>query len=106
MKKLLNEKIEQLNFSDALNKRIKDINLFIETTTKNNIRNFLQPHEITQDTVLTIVNAVYFNGKWVCSIVILSEKKMHFIQIVLISRHQEILVEYFIRMELNQLRLI
>ena len=63
---MLNDSIEQLNFSDEPAECTNRINEFVEQTTKNHIKNFIQPDHITTETQLVIANAVYFKGQWVC----------------------------------------
>lgn len=65
MRNALNDSIEQLNFANDPDQSREHINHFIEEGTKNHIKNFLRPNEITMDTILAIVNAAYFNGQWV-----------------------------------------
>lgn len=62
---VLNESIEQLNFTDEPDQIREHINHFIEEYTKNHIKKFLQPDQITINTSFSIVNAAYFNGQWV-----------------------------------------
>lgn len=63
---MLNDSIEQLNFSDEPSQCAKHINQFVEQATKGNLKNFIQYHQITAETQLIIVNAVHFRGEWVC----------------------------------------
>lgn len=63
---MLNDSIEQLNFSDEPAQCAKRINQFVEQATKDNIKNFIQSDQITTETQLVIVNAVHFKGQWVC----------------------------------------
>ncbi|XP_031634285.1 serine protease inhibitor 88Ea-like isoform X2 [Contarinia nasturtii] len=63
VKKLLNDRIEQLNFDTDLDQCIKQINQFVEKITKNQIQNLIRD-EIKEHTALAIVNAVYFKGDW------------------------------------------
>lgn len=65
MAAILNENIEQLNFYDEPDQSREHINHFIEEITKNHITNFLQPGQITSNTILAIVNSAYFKGQWV-----------------------------------------
>ncbi|XP_031634251.1 serine protease inhibitor 88Ea-like [Contarinia nasturtii] len=62
-KQLFNDSIEQLNFADDPHQCIEHINQFVENVTKNNIKNFVYD-QITNNTLFTIVNAIYFKGAW------------------------------------------
>ncbi|XP_031638863.1 serine protease inhibitor 88Ea-like isoform X2 [Contarinia nasturtii] len=64
IKTLLKDSIEQLDFADDLEQSIKLINQFITKTTKNNIKDFLQPNSLSKQTMLVMINAVYFKGQW------------------------------------------
>lgn len=65
MKKLLNDSIKQLNFAGDPDQCTEHINHFVEETTRNHIKNLIQPNKITSDTQFIMVNAVYFTGQWV-----------------------------------------
>lgn len=64
MKRLFDDRIEQFNFRDEAGKCAKHINQFIEKTTRNNIKDFLEPSDLS-DAVFVMVNAVYFKAQWV-----------------------------------------
>lgn len=90
MKRVLNDSIEQLNFSDEPAQCAKRINQFVEQSTNDNIKNFIQSDHITTETQLIIVNAVYFKGQWVCEseCVCWLKKNDFFILILLIVRRK------------------
>lgn len=77
MTKLLNADIEPLNFADELDQCIKHINKFVAELTKNHIKDFIK-NEINRGTIFAMVNAVYFNGEWVCELMFKIEKNEFF----------------------------
>ncbi|ELP83871.1 leukocyte elastase inhibitor, putative [Entamoeba invadens IP1] len=42
----------------------QEINTFVQTATKDVIKDFIQPGVISPDTVSVIINAIYFKGEW------------------------------------------
>ena len=42
------------------------INAWVEEATHNRIRELIKPGQITEATLLTLVNAIYFNAPWAC----------------------------------------
>lgn len=65
VKQILNESIEQLDFRNNIDPSAKQINQFIEETTKNQVKGFVTP-DMINGFDFVIVNAVYFKGQWVC----------------------------------------
>lgn len=61
-----NDDIEQHSFADEPDQCFKRINHHIEEITKNHIKDFLQPDDITPQTELIMVIEAYFKGQWVC----------------------------------------
>lgn len=61
--KLPEDTIKELNVSNP-KEAADEINLFVSDTTNNKINNFIDPDNITPDSVLLLVNALYFNKTW------------------------------------------
>lgn len=61
--KLPEDTIKELNISNP-KEAADEINLFVSDTTNNKINNFIDPDNITPDSVLILVNALYFNKTW------------------------------------------
>lgn len=55
--------IEALNFVDAQNSA-KKINELVETKTNKKIREMIKASDLTADTDLVLLNAIYFKGDW------------------------------------------
>lgn len=55
--------IDLLNFKQAA-PAAAAINSWVEKQTNNKIRDLIDKDDLTQDTVLVLVNAIYFKGKW------------------------------------------
>ncbi|EFC39288.1 predicted protein [Naegleria gruberi] len=65
----INELVDQFdsqtqlaNFKGMANIEVKNINAWVASNTKNNIKNLIS--KLDSDTLMVIVNAIYFNGKW------------------------------------------
>ena len=56
--------ITPVDFKGSSQKISKLINLWVEKTTKAKIKNFINSHSIQPDTVLILINAIYFKAKW------------------------------------------
>lgn len=69
MQQTLNDSIEQLDFCGEPDQCRIHINRFVEEVTKNNIKDFIPLGEISPNTQLVIVSAIYFKGRWVCPFV-------------------------------------
>lgn len=55
--------VESVNFGDA-EKSAEIINHFVEEKTNNKIQNFIKPSFISADTLVFLVNAIYFKSNW------------------------------------------
>jgi serpin B len=63
-KKYYSAGLEQVDFiRNSENARIK-INIWVEKQTQQKIKDLIPPGGVTADTRLTLVNAVYFKGRW------------------------------------------
>ncbi|XP_065688242.1 ovalbumin-related protein Y-like [Patagioenas fasciata] len=63
-KKFYRAELEEVNFKTAAEEAKQLINSWVEKETDGKIRNFLEPDSVDLDTVLVLVNAVYFKGIW------------------------------------------
>ncbi|XP_053570627.1 leukocyte elastase inhibitor [Bombina bombina] len=61
---LLNAKAEAVDFQKDPEKARTKINAWVESQTKDKIKELFASGTISGDTVLVLVNAVYFKGKW------------------------------------------
>lgn len=61
-----NSEINTANFSNkkGQEKARKEINSWVEKTTKGKITDFLAPRVLSESTTLVLVNAIYFFSKW------------------------------------------
>ncbi|XP_009883562.1 PREDICTED: ovalbumin-related protein X-like isoform X1 [Charadrius vociferus] len=64
VKKLYRAGLEMVNFKTASNQARQLINSWVENQTNGQIQDFLEPGSVDLDTVLVLVNAVYFKGIW------------------------------------------
>ncbi|KAK2524322.1 ovalbumin-related protein Y [Columba livia] len=64
VKKLYRAGLEMVNFKTAPNQARQLINTWVENQTNGKIQGFLEPGSVDLDTVLVLVNAVYFKGIW------------------------------------------
>ncbi|XP_057887809.1 ovalbumin-like [Melospiza georgiana] len=64
VKKLYRSGLETVNFKTASNQSRQRINSWVKNQTNGQIRDFLEPRSVNPQTVLVLVNAIYFKGKW------------------------------------------
>ncbi|XP_063017988.1 ovalbumin-like [Melospiza melodia melodia] len=64
VKKLYRSGLETVNFKTASNQSRQRINSWVKNQTNGQIRDFLEPSSVNPQTVLVLVNAIYFKGKW------------------------------------------
>ncbi|XP_009806715.2 ovalbumin-related protein X [Gavia stellata] len=64
VKKLYRAGLEMVNFKTASDKARQLINSWVENQTNGQIQDFLQPGSVHVDTMLVLVNAIYFKGIW------------------------------------------
>ena len=66
IKEDFNSEINTADFSNnkGQKKARKEINSWVEKTTKGNIPDFLAPRVLSESTTLVLVNAIYFFSKW------------------------------------------
>ncbi|XP_065485690.1 ovalbumin-related protein X-like [Caloenas nicobarica] len=64
VKKLYRAGLEMVNFKTAPNQARQLINSWVENQTNGKIQGFLEPGSVDLNTVLVLVNAVYFKGIW------------------------------------------
>ena len=62
--KKYNALVDPVDFMTAYEPIRKQINLWVESQTKQKIKNALPSGRLSADTRLVIVNAIYFKGKW------------------------------------------
>lgn len=55
--------VELLNFKQA-KAAASSINTWVENKTNNKIKDLINADDLTEDTALVLVNAIYFKGKW------------------------------------------
>ncbi|XP_014727878.1 PREDICTED: ovalbumin-related protein Y-like [Sturnus vulgaris] len=64
VKKLYRSGLEMVNFKTASNQARQRINSWVKNHTNGQIRDFLEPSSVNPQTVLVLVNAIYFKGIW------------------------------------------
>ncbi|XP_035746468.1 ovalbumin-related protein X [Egretta garzetta] len=64
VKKLYRAGLETVNFKTASDQARQLINSWVENQTNGQIQDFLEPSSVDLDTVLVLVNAIYFKGIW------------------------------------------
>ncbi|XP_074908129.1 ovalbumin-related protein X-like [Buteo buteo] len=64
VKKLYRAGLEMVNFKTASDQARQLINSWVENQTNGQIQDFLEPGSVDLDTVLVLVNAIYFKGIW------------------------------------------
>lgn len=55
--------IESINFAQS-NEAAQTINQFVELKTKEKIKNLIKPTTLSADSVVVLINAIYFKGDW------------------------------------------
>ncbi|XP_009567653.2 ovalbumin-related protein Y [Cuculus canorus] len=63
-KKFYNSEVEEVDFKTATEEARQLINSWVEKETNGQIQDFLKPGSVDLDTVLVLVNAIYFKGIW------------------------------------------
>ncbi|XP_044861231.1 serpin B4-like [Mauremys mutica] len=64
IQKLYQAELKPSDFLNAAEETREQINLWVETFTKGKIKDLFAPGTLSTDTVLVLVNAVYFKGQW------------------------------------------
>ncbi|XP_040442728.1 ovalbumin-related protein X-like [Falco naumanni] len=64
VKKLYRAGLELVNFKTASDQSRQLINSWVENHTNGQIQDFLKPGSVDLDTMLVLVNAIYFKGIW------------------------------------------
>ncbi|XP_034264254.1 serpin B3-like [Pantherophis guttatus] len=64
IKELYHAELERVDFMNALEEVRKKINSWVESQTNGKIKDLLPVDSLDQSTVLILVNAIYFKGKW------------------------------------------
>ncbi|XP_064299549.1 ovalbumin-related protein X-like [Phalacrocorax carbo] len=64
VKKLYRAGLEMVNFKTAPDQARQLINSWVENQTNGQIQDFLEPGSVDLDTVLVLVNAIFFKGLW------------------------------------------
>uniref|UniRef100_A0A8C3SV93 Serpin domain-containing protein n=1 Tax=Chelydra serpentina TaxID=8475 RepID=A0A8C3SV93_CHESE len=64
IKKLYQAELEIADFQNAAEETREQINLWVETFTNGKIKDLFAPGTLSADTMLVLVNAVYFKGQW------------------------------------------
>ncbi|KAM9165627.1 serpin B4-like [Pangshura tecta] len=64
IQKLYQAELKPSDFLNAAEETREQINLWVETFTKGKIKDLFAPGTLSADTVLVLVNAVYFKGQW------------------------------------------
>ncbi|XP_010116498.1 PREDICTED: ovalbumin-related protein X-like [Chlamydotis macqueenii] len=64
VKKLYRAGLEMVSFKTAPDQARRLINSWVESQTNGQIRDFLEPGSVGLDTMLVLVNAIYFKGIW------------------------------------------
>ncbi|XP_030408139.1 serpin B4-like isoform X2 [Gopherus evgoodei] len=64
IQKLYQAELKPSDFRNAAEETRKQINLWVETFTKGKIKDLFVQDSLSADTVLVLVNAVYFKGQW------------------------------------------
>lgn len=57
--------IQKVNFKDAAG-AIKQINAWVEEKTKHKITDIVSADNINEETIVLLMNAIYFKGDWLC----------------------------------------
>jgi serpin B len=57
--------VHAVDFKTQASNVTKKINDWVSETTKQRIKDLLGPDVLTADTLLVLVNAIYFKGAWV-----------------------------------------
>ncbi|XP_010116497.1 PREDICTED: ovalbumin-related protein Y-like [Chlamydotis macqueenii] len=63
-KKFYKARLEEINFKTATEEARQLINSWVEKETNGRIQDFLEPGSVDLDTMLVLVNAIYFKGIW------------------------------------------
>ncbi|XP_059671869.1 ovalbumin-related protein Y-like [Gavia stellata] len=63
-RKFYNAGLEEVNFKTATEEARQLINSWVEKETNGQIQDFLESGSVDPDTVLVLVNAIYFKGVW------------------------------------------
>ncbi|XP_059580368.1 serpin B4 isoform X2 [Alligator mississippiensis] len=61
---LYHAELEAVDFRNALEETRKKINTWVEEQTSGKIKELFAEHVLGSDTILVLVNAIYFKGKW------------------------------------------
>jgi len=61
-KKFYHAKIENVNFLAP--ETVPQINNWVENKTQDKIKNLLSKNDVNRDTLLVLINAIYFKGEW------------------------------------------
>ncbi|KAM9163457.1 LOW QUALITY PROTEIN: serpin B4-like [Pangshura tecta] len=64
IQKLYQAELKPSDFLNAAEETREQINLWVETFTKGKIKDLFAPGTLSADTVLVLMNAVYFKGQW------------------------------------------
>ncbi|XP_009999203.1 PREDICTED: ovalbumin-related protein X-like [Chaetura pelagica] len=64
VRKLYRAGVEMVNFKTAPDQARQLINSWVENQTNGQIQDFLEPGSVDLETVLVLVNAIYFKGIW------------------------------------------
>ncbi|XP_058686202.1 ovalbumin-like isoform X1 [Poecile atricapillus] len=64
VKKLYRSGLETVNFKTASSQARQRINSWVKNQTNGQIQDFLEPSSVNPQTVLVLVNAIYFKGIW------------------------------------------
>jgi serpin B len=64
LKKNFDSEIQSLNFAEAPDEAAKAINHFVQTETKEKIKNLVKPSDLNSMTMLVLINAIYFKANW------------------------------------------
>ncbi|TFK12370.1 Serpin B4 [Platysternon megacephalum] len=64
IQKLYQAELKPADFLNAAEETREQINLWVETFTNGKIKDLFAPGNLSTDTVLVLVNAVYFKGQW------------------------------------------
>uniref|UniRef100_A0A8C5KNW1 Serpin B6 n=1 Tax=Jaculus jaculus TaxID=51337 RepID=A0A8C5KNW1_JACJA len=63
-RKFYQAEMEELNFRSAVEESRKHINSWVAKTTEDKITELLTPGLLTEASILVLVNAIYFKGRW------------------------------------------
>jgi len=64
LKKSYNATAAKVDFVEESALTCQEINQWVEKQTKHKIRNLLSPGMLNKETILVLVNAIYFRGEW------------------------------------------